>query len=461
MPNTLQQPLYPQNLLVDLYELTMAAGYFENHYNPISTFEVFVREMPPNRSFLVAAGLQQVLEYVLNLTFTEDEVAYLRSLPVFKHVSDEFFDYLLNFRFDGDAWAMPEGQIFFPGEPIFRVTAPILEAQIMETFLLSMFNFQSMVASKAARVVHAAISDGKQRTVMEFGSRRAHGPEASILAARAAYIAGCIGTSNVLAGKRFGIPVFGTAAHSWTMAFPSEEEAFRAYHRVFPESTILLIDTYDVLEGARRATRISPNIKGVRIDSGDLLKYSKEVRKILDEAGLTHAIIVASGDLNEFKIERLVKAGAPIDSFGVGTQMATSADAPFLGIIYKLVEQEIDGVVRYRAKFSQNKATYPGKKQVYRIIDDEGMFVKDVIGLEDDVIPENHYKLLTRVIHNGKLEYQPPPLDEVRDFFYQNLARLPQQYKQLEAAEYYPVRRSQKLQDLFARLKEEELSSAK
>ncbi len=457
MNSFLNKPLYHQSLLVDLYELTMAAGYFENHYNPISTFEVFVREMPPNRSFLVAAGLQQVLEYIADLRFTEEEIDYLRNLPVFKHVSSEFFDYLRHFRFEGDVWAMPEGQIFFPGEPIFRVTAPILQAQVMETFLLSMFNFQSMIASKAARVVYAAMLDGKQRSVMEFGSRRAHGPEASLLAARAAYIAGCIGTSNVLAGKRFGIPVFGTAAHSWTMAFPSEEEAFQAYFNVFPESTILLIDTYDVLEGARRATRISPKIRGVRIDSGDLLTYSKQVRQILDEAGLNHAIIVASGDLDEYKIEQLVKANAAIDSFGVGTRMATSADAPFLGIIYKLVEQEIDGHIRYRAKFSQNKATYPGKKQVYRLVDDNGQFIKDVIGLEDDQIPENHFTLLQRIIHKGKLEYTPPDLESIRQFFFQNLKRLPQPYKQLKNARAYPVRRSQKLQDLFARLKGEEL----
>ncbi len=457
MNPSLQKPLYRQSLLVDLYELTMAAGYFENNYNPISTFEVFVREMPPNRSFLVAAGLQQVLEYIADLQFTDEEVEYLQSLPVFKHVSKAFFDYLRDFRFEGDVWAMPEGQIFFPGEPIFRVTAPILQAQIMETFLLSMFNFQSMVASKAARVVHAAMIDGKQRSIMEFGSRRAHGPEASILAARAAYIAGCIGTSNVLAGKRFGIPVYGTAAHSWTMAFPSEEEAFKAYFNVFPESTILLIDTYDVLEGARRATRISPKIRGVRIDSGDLLSYSKQVRQILDAAGLTHAIIVASGDLNEYKIAQLVQDGAPIDSFGVGTQMATSADAPYLGIIYKLVEQEIDGHIRYRAKFSQNKATYPGKKQVYRLVDDNGMFVKDVIGLEDDTIPENHFTLLHRIIHKGKLEYSPPSLESIRQFFFDNLSRLPEPYKKLTGASTFPVRRSQKLQDLFARLKAEEV----
>ena len=459
MSAQLQKPLYRQSLLVDLYELTMAAGYFENDYNPVSTFEVFVRDMPPNRSFLVAAGLQQVLEYITDLRFTDEEIAYLRSLPVFKHVSNAFFEYLKEFHFEGDVWAMPEGQIFFPGEPIFRVTAPILQAQIMETFLLSMFNFQSMVASKAARVVHAAMIDGKHRTVMEFGSRRAHGPEASMLAARAAYIAGCIGTSNVLAGKRFGIPVYGTAAHSWTMAFPSEEEAFTAYFKVFPESTILLIDTYDVLEGARRATRISPKIRGVRIDSGDLLTYSQQVRKILDEAGLTEAIIVASGDLNEYKIAKLVQAGAPIDSFGVGTQMATSADAPFLGIIYKLVEQEIDGQIRYRAKFSQNKATYPGKKQVYRLIDEKGMFIKDVIGLEEDIIPENHIPLLQRIIHNGKLEYTPPPLESIRQFFFENLAHLPEPYKRLSGAHTFPVKRSQKLQDLFARLKSEEVST--
>lgn len=454
---SVQTPLYNKTLIVDLYELTMAAGYYENCHNPLSTFELFVREMPRHRSYLVSAGLQQAVEYLLHLKFNKKDLNYLQELPVFTRVSPDFFDYLANFRFSGEVWAMPEGQIYFPGEPLLRITAPMIEAQIVETFLLSVLNFQCMVASKAARVVQAASADGRPRGVLEFGSRRAHGPEASILAARASYIAGCQGTSNVLAGRRFGIPVYGTAAHSWTMAFPTEEEAFRAYFKVFPDSTILLIDTYDVTQGALRATRLGPAIKGVRIDSGDLAKNSFAVRNILDNAGLDKTLIVVSGDLNEYKIEELVASGAPIDSFGVGTQMVTSEDAPSLGGIYKLVEQEVDGALRYRAKFSENKATYPGKKQIYRIIDDRGGFLKDVIGLEEDEIPEKHVELLKPVISGGKLVTELPSLDNIRANFFDNFTRLNDKFKRFEKPAKYPVRYSGKLQELFRKLKEQEL----
>ncbi len=458
MTSPLQQPLYNQSLIVDLYELTMAAGYFENNYNHRSTFEVFVREMPHNRAYLVAAGLQQVTEYLLNLHFTDDDIRYLQSLTSFFNLKNSFWEYLREFRFSGDVWAIPEGQIVFPGEPLLRITAPIIEAQVVETFVLSMINFQTLIASKAARVVQAAHWDGKPRSVMEFGSRRAHGPEASILAARAAYIAGCVGTSNVLAGKRFGIPVYGTAAHSWTMAFPSEIEAFRAYFKVFPESTILLIDTYDIEQGAHHAVEIGPRIKGVRIDSGNLLRESQKVRRILDEAGMQHVMIVVSGDLNEYKIKKLVEAGAPIDSFGVGTQMVTSEDAPSLGGIYKLVEQEIDGQIRYRAKFSRNKATYPGKKQVFRFVNEKGQFNHDLIGLEKESYNEANIPLLVPVMQQGEVVYDFPKLERIREFFFDNLRRLPDEYKAFENPQPYPVRYSQLLQDLFERLKAEEVA---
>ncbi len=461
MTSPLQKPLYNQSLIVDLYELTMAAGYFENQYNHLSTFEVFVREMPRNRAYMVAAGLQQITEYLLNLKFEEDDIAYLQSLPAFSRLQNDFWDYLRQFRFSGDVWAIPEGQIVFPGEPLVRITAPIIEAQIVETFLLSMINFQTLIASKAARVVQAAQLDGKKRGIMEFGSRRAHGPEASILAARAAYIAGCIGTSNVLAGKRFGIPVYGTAAHSWTMAFPSEMDAFRAYYKVFPESTILLIDTYDIEQGAHHAVEIGPGIKGVRIDSGDLLEESKKVRQILDNAGMKHVMIVVSGDLNEYKIKKLVEAGAPIDSFGVGTQMVTSEDAPSLGGIYKLVEQEINGQIRYRAKFSRNKATYPGKKQVFRFVDENGQFHHDLIGLEKESYNEPNIPLLVPVMQKGEVVYDFPRIERIREFFCDNLRRLPESFKAFENNQPYPVRYSQLLQDLFEQLKTEEVEEEK
>lgn len=441
-------------LIVDLYELTMAAGYFDNNINARATFEMFVRELPENRSYLVSAGLQQVVEYLLNLKFEKEDIDYLKRIPPFKHVSQKFFDYLGKFQFSGDVWAMPEGEIFFPGEPLLRVTAPIIEAQVIETFLLSMLNFQTMIATKSARVVQAATLDGKSRGVMEFGSRRAHGPEASVLAARASYIAGCVGSSNVLAGKEFDIPVYGTAAHSWIMAFDSEMEAFQAYHRVFPESTILLIDTYDIEEGARNAVKLDKEFRGVRIDSGDLLEYSRRVRKILDDNGYEKAMIVASGDLDEHKIKRLVENKAPIDSFGVGTKMATSEDAPSLGGIYKLVEIEKNGEIQYKAKFSEEKATYPGKKQVYRIVDDQGNYLKDVIGLVKDQIPEKHETLLHGIIGGGKLIYEFPDLKTVQNRFLTNLQKLDESYKRFEEPQTYPVRYSENIQRLFDELKE-------
>ena len=449
------EPLYNQSLVIDLYELTMSAGYFSNNYNHYSTFELFIREMPRNRSYLVNAGLDQAIEYLLNLNFTANDIDYLRSLKVFQQVNSKFWEYLEDFRLSGDVWGIPEGQIVFPGEPLLRVSAPIIEAQIVETFLLASYNFQTLIASKAARVVQAAQLDGKKRGVMEFGSRRAHGPQASVLAARASYIAGCIGSSNVLAGQRFKIPVFGTAAHSWTMAFPSEIEAFKSYYQVFPESTILLIDTYNIDNGARNAVKTGRGIRGVRIDSGDLAVESSKVRKILDDAGMKDVTIVVSGDLNENKIRKLVEAGAPIDSFGVGTQLATSEDAPSLGGIYKLVEQEIDGKTRYRAKFSINKATYPGKKQVYRLLDDSGNFIKDIIGLENDQISEKHIELLKPIIKKGKLIYHSPSMEEIRNFFQNNFKSLDRKFTSFDRPQTYPVTYSPNLTALFNSLKEE------
>ena len=451
----LPEPLYNQSLVIDLYELTMSAGYFSNNYNHYSTFELFIREMPRNRSYLVNAGLEQAIEYLINLKFTDKDIDYLRSLKVFQQVNTKFWEYLENFKFSGDVWGIPEGQIVFPGEPLLRVSAPIIEAQIVETFLLATYNFQTLIASKAARVVQAAQLDGKKRSVMEFGSRRAHGPQASVLAGRASFIAGCIGTSNVLAGQLFNIPVFGTAAHSWTMAFPSEIEAFKSYYQVFPESTILLIDTYNIENGARNAVETGNGIRGVRIDSGDLAVESRKVRKILDDAGMKNVTIVVSGDLNEYKIRKLVEAGAPIDSFGVGTQLATSEDAPSLGGIYKLVEQEIDGKIRYRAKFSINKATYPGKKQVYRLLDDSGKFVKDIIGLEKDEISEKHIDLLIPIFQKGNLTYHSPSLKEIQNYFRENFESLDRKFTSFDQPEIYPVTYSPNLTALFNRLKEE------
>ncbi len=289
---------------------------------------------------MLAAGLQQAVDYLLNLRFRPEEISYLRSLPHFAHTSTAFFDMLAELRFTGDLFAVPEGTPLFAGEPFLTLRAPIVEAQIPETYLLSTIGFQTMIATKAARVVRAA----RGRSVVEFGTRRAHSPGAGVLAGRAAYIGGCEGTSNTESGRRFDVPVFGTCAHSWVMSFTHEREAFAQLQKLLGESTVYLIDTYDTIEGARRAVELGRPLWGVRLDSGNLVELAPAVRKILDDAGLTDAKIMATGDLSEHKIHELVAAGAPIDSFGVGTELATSADAASLGVVYKLVELEHAGI---------------------------------------------------------------------------------------------------------------------
>src|SRR3989339_1212874 len=326
-------------IVTDLSQLTMAAGYFDQKMQDVATFELFVRHLPKNRSYLITAGLEEVLHYLTHIKFSTEAVKFIRELPAFNNVSNGFFEYLKNFTFSGTVYAIPEGNIAFADEPLIRVSAPIIETQIIETYLLSTINFQTSIATKASRVVYAA----KSREVIDFGTRRAHGPQAGVLAARASFIGGCNGTSNVFAAYKLDIPAVGTIAHSWVMAFEDEQDSFRKFHEIFPDNTILLIDTYDTLSGARHAALIGKKLKSVRIDSGDLLKLSREVRKILDAEGLPHVKIVASGDLNEERIDDLLQNGAPIDSFGVGTEMVTSKDTPALGGIYKLVEREHNG----------------------------------------------------------------------------------------------------------------------
>ena len=390
-------------LTTDLYELTMAAAYFENRLqNKRAIFELFVRKLPPRRSFLIVAGLDQALDYLSTLRFTSDQVDYIREHPAFNRVSREFFDYLAEFRFTGDVWAMPEGTAAFGMEPLLRVTAPIIEAQIVETFMLSTINFQTMIASKAARVVSAA----QGRGVIEFGTRRAHGSEAGLLAARAAYIGGCIGTSNVEAGHLFGIATFGTLAHSFVMSFEDEDEAFRAFIKVFPETATVLVDTYDTVAAVKRLARdFGPMIPAVRLDSGDLCELSKQVRRILDEAGMTGTKIFASSDLNEYKIADLISSGARIDSFGVGTELATSFDAPALSGVYKLAGLEEDGHVSMRIKLSHDKSTYPGAKQVWRQTDEHGSYCQDMITLDDEPNPQtgSWHPLLKKVVKGGEI----------------------------------------------------------
>src|SRR5689334_339459 len=384
-------------LLTDLYELTMAAGYVQNQFDARATFELFVRHLPRNRNYLVAAGLEQALDFLENVRFSAEEISFIRQLPVFRHVHSGFYDYLVRFRFTGDVWALPEGTIFFPGEPLVRVTAPITEAQLIETSLLSILHFQTLIASKASRVTTAAAG----RPVVEFGSRRAHGMEAGVLAARAAFIGGCEGTSNTFAGRRFGIPVYGTQAHSWIMAHEDESEAFRDFLEVFPEQSTLLVDTYDVHAAIEKMIALGRKPGGVRLDSGDVLADSQWVRKRLDSAGWQDVKIFASGELDDERIETLLRNGARIDAFGVGTALSTSSDSPNIGVIYKLVEVDLGDTVRSAAKFSQEKITYPGRKQVFRFAEKDGKFSTDVIGLDTESFPGSD-QLLVPVLRAGK-----------------------------------------------------------
>jgi nicotinate phosphoribosyltransferase len=427
-------------LLTDLYELTMAAGYFESGKSEEkATFEVAIRHLPPHRNFVLSAGLPQVVDYLLNLSFTPDEIDYLRSLEQFRNVSPAFWDYLRRFRFTGDLFAVPEGTPLFSGELLLTIRAPIIEAQIPETYLLSALTFQTLIASKAVRSVEAAAG----RPVVEFGTRRAHTPEAGVLGARASYIGGCAGTSNTLAGFRYGIPVMGTSAHSWVMSFPCEMEAFRRLQRVLGDSTVHLLDTYDSLEGARHAAKLGKPLGGVRIDSGDFLSLSRQIRAILDEAGLPEARIMASGDLDEYRIHDLVNAGAPIDSFGVGTQLATSADAPHMSVTYKLVELDISGIKRFTAKYSQDKISVPGSKQVFRDV------ARDVIARSGEC--GKGEALLRPVILGGRLVEPLPNLEQVREHAARSVANLAPALRQLEVGEPWPVIYSRELRDLVDR----------
>src|SRR6185295_4099533 len=393
-------------LTTDLYELTMAAAYFDNGlHNTRAIFDLFIRRLPSERCYLLTAGLEQALDYLSSLSFSADEIGYLREHPSFKHVSHEFFEYLCTFKFTGDVWAMPEGTAAFAMEPLLRVRAPIIEAQVIETFLLSTINHQTMIASKAARVVASA--DG--RDVIEFGTRRAHGTEAGLFGARAAYIGGCLGTSNVEAGHLFGIPTFGTLAHSFVMLFDEEDDAFRAFLKVFPETATVLVDTYNTIAAVKRLARdFATSIPAIRLDSGDLCELSKQARVILDEAGMTGTKIFVSGDLNEHRIADLLARGARIDSFGVGTELATSYDAPALSVVYKLAGIEENGRVTMKIKLSHDKATYPGAKQVWRFANEDGKYVEDRIAFADESAPLIISKngswraLLEHVMTNGR-----------------------------------------------------------
>jgi len=434
-------------LLLDLYELTMAQSYFIYKRNTFATFDLFVRELPRNRAYLVACGLEDVLNYIRGLKFSRQDLDYLSRQRLF---SKGFLGYLGSFRFKGDIWAMQEGEIFFANEPIIRVTAPIIEAQIIESFLLNTINLQTMIASKASRVVSAAETKG----VYDFSLRRTHGHDAGIKVGRCSYICGFRGTSNVLSAKLYNIPAVGTMAHSFVMSFKHEIDSFLAYSNSFPEGTTLLVDTYDTKKGIENAIVVGLYLKerghalrGIRLDSGDIVSLSKFARKRLDSAGLDDVKIFASGNLDEFKIKDLLERGARVDNFGVGTNMGTSIDAPCLDVIYKISEvTDEKGVFLPTMKLSRGKVTYPGRKQVFRIQDKRGGFTRDILGLDKEKIGGR--PLLRKVVDKGRVIYNVPSLDKIRSFVKDNLARFPRGLREVYPKYKYPVIISPQLKKL-------------
>lgn len=453
-------------LLTDLYELTMMQGYYEKGQNENVIFDVFFRQNPCNNGYSVCAGLDQVIDYIKNLHFTYDDVDYLRGLGIFK---EDFLHYLSGFHFSGDIYAIPEGTVVFPKEPLLKVVAPIMEAQLVETAILNIINHQSLIATKTSRIVFAANGDG----IMEFGLRRAQGPDAGLYGARAAMIGGCVGTSNVLAGQMFDVPVMGTHAHSWIMSFPDEYTAFKTYAEMYPDNCTLLVDTYETLKsGVPNAIRVfqefkdagKPLIKyGIRLDSGDLAYLSKEARKMLDEAGFPEATICASNDLDEFLLHDLKMQGAAIDSWGVGTNLITSKDCPSFGGVYKLAAiQNEKGEFVPKIKISENteKITNPGNKTIYRIYEKaSGKIKADLICFADEVIdpkqdlllfdPMDTWKktklaggtytvreILLPIFKNGECLYKSPTLKEIAAYCREEKDTLWDETKRL----FYPHR---------------------
>ena len=466
-------------LLTDLYELTMMQGYFENEdVNQTVIFDMFYRSNPEGNGYAICAGLEQVIDYIKNLHFTDDEIDYLKSLGIFKPA---FLAYLRDFRFTGDIYAIPEGTVIFPREPLVKVVAPIMQAQLIETALLNIINHQSLIATKTARIVRAAQGDG----VMEFGCRRAQGPDAAIYGARAAIIAGCVGTSNVLCGQMFNVPVSGTHAHSWIMSFEDELSAFRAYAKLYPDACILLIDTYDTLDSGLphaiqvfkelREQGIKPKRYGIRMDSGDLAYLSKKVKAALDAEGFTDAIISASNDLDEGLIGSLKAQGATINSWGVGTNLITSKDCPAFGGVYKLAaiwnETERQFVPKIKISENAEKITNPGDKKIYRIYDAQGMIIADLIALADEefstenplllfdpietwkktLLPGGSYsmrELLVPVFRKGECVYESPTVMEIQKRCREELNTLWEESKRFEYPHQTYVDLSRKLWNL-------------
>ncbi|MDU5183806.1 MAG: nicotinate phosphoribosyltransferase [Peptoniphilus harei] len=459
-------------LLVDFYELTMANGFFkEGLRDKTVIFDMFFREVPDNGEYTIVAGLEQLIEYMENLHFSEEDIDFLREKGIF---DEEFLSYLKDFKFKCDVWAMPEGTLAFPGEPLLIVRGPAIQAQMLETMVLLTINHQSMIATKASRIVKQA----KGRPVVEFGSRRAQGYSAANLGARAAYIGGCAGTANTLTDKMFGVPALGTMAHSWVQMFDTELEAFRAFARVYPDNCLLLVDTYDTLkEGVPNAIKVFDEEvvprgfrpKGIRIDSGDITYISNKARKMLDDAGYEDVKIMASNSLDEYTIRTILHQGAKLDSFGVGERLITSKSSPVFGGVYKLVATEDEnGKITPKIKISENvaKITTPGFKELYRFYENEtGKAMGDVIALRDEEIPKDNYevfhpiytwkrktltdytakKVLVQIYNKGELVYKMPSLDEIRARADAELDTLWEETKRLDNPNEYIVDLSEKL----------------
>lgn len=441
-------------LSTDFYQLTMTAAFFqynlENNIkeeDDIATFELFIRKFPKNRNYLIFAGLEQAVYFLLNARFTKRTIDFLRNKPVFKKIDSSFFDeYLPNFKFNLNVWSMEEGNYFFPNEPIMRIQGPIIHAQIAETYLLNVINYQTLVASKASRIRNIA----PDKVLLEFGTRRSHSPLAGVYAARASYIAGFNGTSNVVADIELGINSTGTMAHSFVQKFDKEIDSFKTYFDIYDENSILLIDTYDTEKGAEKCAQFGNKIKGVRIDSGDLINHALKVRKILDEIGCEKVLIVASSDLNEYKIKEIIDQNAPIDAFGVGTELATSRDDPTIAGVYKLIEYNNTPKI----KISEEKITYPGIKQVYRVYDKNGKFKEDILALDEESTPSDSTPLLQPIMKNGELIRKLPKIDDIQTFYRDNIKKLPELYKDLEEVQTFELKLSKNLDKLTRSLKE-------
>ena len=436
-------------LFTDLYELTMGQAFFSQGMMAPATFSLFIRSYPPNRGYLVSAGLEDVLDYLEALSFGPPALEYLESTGIF---TGDFLQYLAGLRFTGSVRAIPEGRLFFIGEPVLEVSGPIIEAQLAETFIINQINLQTLLATKAARCVWAA----QGRPISDFSARRAQGTDAAMKMARSSFLAGFQSTSNVLAAHRYGIPPAGTMAHSFISSFTSEEDAFQIYADTFPDRTILLLDTYDTVQGAEKSVRVAKYMEqqgrrlvAVRLDSGDFDSLSRQVRRILDLAGLDYVKILASGGLDEFELETLVRAGAPIDLFGVGTKAGVSADAPWSDMAYKLVCYDGRPVM----KLSEGKIYRPGAKQVFRILDTAGMFSRDVIGTEDEE-PLGGTRLLEEVMAGGSRTAPSPSLEELLERFNHDFGRLDHRFKSLTNPPHYPVAASPNLERLTAKVQE-------